>query len=240
MCFSSEASFAVGAVLLPAGLYCVRSAVRKDRKFLAFSLLPVLFSIQQIAEGFVWIGLENDNLSLTQGAAQVFLYFALFFWPFWVPFSVSFFEPRTRTRQLLSAMALVALALGWALYAPILLDTARWLNVRVVGHSIQYDFRVLPAFDVVAGQCWLLLYLASICGPLLISYDRRLRLFAMTLGASAVISYVVFRYAFESVWCFFAAALSLQLCHVFHELRALEGGNAPEVGGRSTAIRHLD
>src|SRR5438132_14411320 len=98
MCFSPEASFAVGALLIPAGLYCIRSASRKDRRFLGFALLPLLFGVQQLCEGLVWVGLEHDNMPLAKGAALLFLFFALFFWPFWVPFSVSFIEPRVATR----------------------------------------------------------------------------------------------------------------------------------------------
>ena len=224
MCFSSEASFVVGTALLPAGVYCIRSASRRDGRFLAFSVLPLLFGIQQLCEGLVWVGLENDNLLLTRGAALMFLFFALFFWPFWVPFSVSFIELRPRTRQFLSAVALVALVFGWALFSPVLLDSGGRLTVRVVHHSIQYDFQPLPAFGAVPGAFWQFLYLACICCPLLVSFNRLFRLFALTLAVSAVISHLLFHYAFESVWCFFAAALSAQLCHAFHELRTPEGG----------------
>jgi len=181
-------------------------------------LLPILFSVQQICEGFVWLGLEQGDLPLVRGAALLFLFFALFFWPFWVPFSVSFIEPRLRAKQFLSAIAVLALAFGWALYAPILLDSGRRLSVHVVRHSIQYDFRILPVFDAVTGVFWQLLYLGSVFCPLLVSFNRRFRLFALTLASSAAISHFVFRYAFESVWCFFAAVLSLQLCHAFREL----------------------
>jgi hypothetical protein len=80
-----------------------------------------------------------------------------------------------------------------------------------------HNFTVLPAFDLLAGECWRLLYLASICCPLLVSLDRHFTLFAISLAVSAAISHPVFWYAFESVWCFFAA-LSLQLCHAFRYL----------------------
>jgi Family of unknown function (DUF6629) len=227
MCFSPEASFAVAAVLMPAGLYCLHSASTKDRRFLALSLIPLLFSIQQFAEGLVWVALESDNMPLARGAALLFLFFALFIWPFWVPFSVAFIEPRTGTKQFFSAVAMLALVSGWALYAPLLLNFGKWLTIRVVHHSIQYDFRVLAAFEAVGGAFWQLLYLGSICCPLFVSFTGPFRLFAISLAISAVISHFMYRYAFESVWCFFAAALSMQLCLAFHELRTPEGGPRP-------------
>ncbi len=218
MCFSAEASFGVGAVLLPAGLYCLRSAARKAPSYLALAALPLVFSMQQFCEGVVWVGLGNDNLPLAKGAALAFLFFALFFWPFWVPFSVSFIETRNTVGQLLSGVSLLALVFGWALYAPILLHSDRWLSVRVVRHSVQYDFAVLPAFNALPAGVWHLLYLGCISCPLFVSFNRPFMLFAVLLAVSALISHLVFWYAFESVWCFFAAALSVQLCYAFREL----------------------
>src|SRR5260370_22685815 len=134
-------------------------------------------------------------MPLAKGAALLFLFFALFFWPFWVPFSAAFIEPRRAVKQLLSVIALLALVFGWALYAPVLLDSERRLGIRIIHHSIQYDLRILPAFDKVPAKWWQLLYLASICCPLLVSLDHRFRLFAMTLAISGMISHFVFRYA---------------------------------------------
>jgi hypothetical protein len=236
MCFSAEASFAAGAVLLPAGLYCVRSALKKDRAYLALACVPLLFGVQQFCEGLVWVGLENGNAPLARGAALWFLFFALFFWPFWVPFSVASFEPRKGTRQMLSVLALGALALGWALYAPVVFDPQGRLSVRVAHHSIQYDLHPLSSFALLPGEFWQLGYLASICGPLFASCDRRFRLFALTLAVSWLVSHLIYRYALESVWCFFAAALSLQLCHAFHALRPRERGPAADPASASPSL----
>jgi hypothetical protein len=235
MCFSAEASFGVGAVLLPAGLYCVRSAIKKDRGFLALSCLPLLFSLQQLCEGLVWVGLENGAAPLAREAALGFLFFALFFWPFWVPFSVAFIEPRSGVRQLLSVLALLALAFGWALYAPVVFDPDRRLSLHVVHHSIQYEVRALPAFALIPGALWHLVYLANICCPLFVTSNRPFRGFAVTLAVSGVVSHFAFRHAFESVWCFFAAVLSLQLCYAFRELRPPAGrGDAQPPGERGS------
>lgn len=40
MCFSPEASFTVGAALLPAGVYCTQAAVRKDARFVPLRWFP--------------------------------------------------------------------------------------------------------------------------------------------------------------------------------------------------------
>ncbi len=214
MCFSAEASFTASTVLFPAGLYCVRRAFKQERSLLALACIPLMFGAQQFCEGLVWVGLRNGNRMLTQEAALWFLFFALFLWPFWVPFSAAAAEPRGSSRRLLTVVGLLALVGGWALYAPVVLDPERRLDVHVVHHSIQYDLHPAAAFGLLPGEFWTTAYLASICCPLLLSH-RGLRVLAVTLAAAGVISYVAYRYAFESVWCFFAAAISLQLCYRF-------------------------
>ena len=220
MCFSAEASFTAGAIILPAGLYCVRNAARKDYRYLALAAIPLVFSAQQFCEGFVWLGLGQSNQPLARGAALVFLFFALFFWPFWVPFSVACIEPRRGLRQFLSVLSLLALVFGWALYGPVVFDPLGRLDLRVLHHSIRYDVRATSAFDQFPGFGWQLCYLATISCPLVASANRQFRIFGFTLALSWALSHLVFRYALESVWCFFAAALSVQLCYAFRELPA--------------------
>jgi hypothetical protein len=218
MCFSPEASFAGAAVLVPCGVYCVRAAATKDPGYLALACTPLAFGVQQFSEGVVWVGLGNGDPALARQAALVFLFFALFFWPFWVPFSLASAEPRPGTRALFWAFGIGALAFGWVLYGPVVFDPDGRLSVRVVRHSIHYDVAAVGAFAYPPGLFWALLYLASICLPLLVSLDRRLRVFALSLAFSWAVSYLAFRYAYESVWCFFAAVLSLQLCYVLYRL----------------------
>jgi len=78
-------SFAAGAVLLPVGAYCIGQAIRKNWTYLGLASVPVLFGIQKISEGFVWLGLQHDNPAWTHAGGLVFLFFALALWPFWFP-----------------------------------------------------------------------------------------------------------------------------------------------------------
>src|ERR1700757_5025984 len=120
MCFSAAASFAASAALLPAGAYCLSQAWRKNRAFLPLSLVPLFFSTQQFCEGLVWLGLRDGNAGLRQAASVVYLFFAMAFWPFWIPFSVLWTEAWPRRRLLLELMAALGLAWTW-LYLPIAL-----------------------------------------------------------------------------------------------------------------------
>ena len=167
MCFSPEASFAASAGLVPAGIYCVQAAIRKRIKLLLLAVVPIVFGIQQFVEGWVWIGLENDNPTLVEYGSSAFLFFALAFWPFWIPFCLTFVETRPLQKSILylfSATGLVWLWVAW----PAITTPGHYVDTRVVHHSILYENTSLPAFSLMPQVIWRILYLANVCIPLAI------------------------------------------------------------------------
>jgi MFS family permease len=218
VCFSAEASFVTGAVLLPAGVYCTVAAVRKNRSYLPHAVAPLLFAVQQFAEAGVWAGLDRDDPAVVRPFALVFLFFAVAFWPAWASFAAAFLEPRPRWRGCLFALSALGFVLGLTCYLPAAGRYDEWVQVRIAGHSVQYDLSRMPAAETVVGAVWRWVYLGLVCLPLLTTRDRRLGLFGVAVATAAVIAYLVFRYAFASVWCFFAAALSAQLCYVLYRV----------------------
>jgi hypothetical protein len=73
---------------------------------------------------------------------------------------------------------------------------------------------------------WDLGYGAVVLFPFFVaSPDGRLAGFRVLLAASVAVSLFVFWYAFVSVWCFFAALLSAQLCYVFYKLGESRDGS---------------
>jgi hypothetical protein len=222
VCFSAQASFGVSAVLVPAGIYCVSRAASRDWRFLPLGLMPLAFAAQQAAEGCVWLELRHDQQAPGTPAAAVYLFFALAFWPFWVPFSLLLPEGRWPAKVFLGAVTILTLVWLW-LYAPLAVDPGRWLSTQVVHHSIYYDTSGLPAFQLAPRVAWRVAYLAFICVPLLVARPGPagpgLRAGAGVLVAALfAVSYLVYWYAFTSVWCFFAAVLSLLLGPAFSQL----------------------
>jgi hypothetical protein len=223
MCFSAEASFAAAAVLVPAGGYCIARAARYSYRHLPLALVPLAFAAQQCSEAFVWLGLERDDTELIRNASRVYLAFALAFWPFMVPFSLCVRERRPKQKILLSLNALLSLVWVW-FYFPLAWEPERWLSTRVVHHSVQYDFEELPAFRYLPLAAWRMVYLFFICCPLALAVPKRsdrgilVPLVALLVVGLFLMCYFLFAYAFISVWCFFAAFLSLVLCVVCHRL----------------------
>lgn len=215
MCVSAEASFALTGILVPAGIYCVKSAGQRNRSSLPVAAIPLLFGIQQFFEGIVWIGIGRGDADLTRSTALFYLFFALAFWLVWIPFSAMFLEPRKKIRSVLGLGALLGMAGGAMLFLPIILNPAA-LQISVAHHSIHYEYPDPPALRYAPQIVWHLFYVAAISLPLIFSKEKALVGFSTALVVSAVISHVFFLYAFASIWCFFAACLSLYLCHIFH------------------------
>jgi hypothetical protein len=216
MCFSAAASFSTGAVLIPAGVYCLREAARKDWRYLSLGAAPVFFTIQQFCEGIVWLEFARGTASPPRAAELSFLFFALAFWPFWLPFSI-IWSDRTH-RGWNGLLAAFGIMIGLSLYLPIVTQTNRFLHVTVSHHSIRYDLQVIPALRVVPELVSRAVYVAVIALPLLLCAERRLRFLGLALLVSSVVSQLAFWYAYFSVWCLFAALLSFYLCVVYHAL----------------------
>lgn len=219
MCVSAETSFSLTACLVPVGLYCLRQASQRDHAALPLAAVPLLFGVQQFCEGLVWLGIGRSSPPLTRNGALLYLFFALLFWLFWIPFSCLCLEPRRGRSRAMWGCALLGLTGGVSLYLPILVNP-ELLEVQVVGQSLEYNMTRTPGLEVIPQVVWHLAYLGVIALPLtlLTPRHRGLALYSTALVLSATISHVYFLYAFASIWCLFAAILSLILGYVFHHL----------------------
>jgi len=224
MCFSATASFAVGAVLVPAGVYCVRSAFTKNIRYFPLALTPLVFSAQQFSEGLVWVGMGRADPAWCTRASLVYLFFALSFWPVWIPLSMALLDERRFAKAILVVCLLMGCCWTWFLFVPLALDPDRWLATEVVHCSIYYCFVDLPIFAVFRPDLVRLLYFIPIFLAVGVSANQAVPVLGILFVVSAVIAQLVFSYAFVSVWCFFAALLSLCLCHVFFRLPQRQPG----------------
>lgn len=220
MCFSAEASFAAGIALVPAGIYCLWSACIKKPSFLGLAVVPVAFGIQQISEGFVWHALDHGDAGQIRAPALVFLFFALAFWPFWFPFLTAMMEPQLLRKWIFVVFSVLATVWFWVLFYPLAAGAESLLQIQSVHHSIQYDYDDLAVYRYVDKTPLRVLYFLSVAVPPLLGSETWGRIPGLVLGASALLAVLVFDYAFVSVWCFFAAVMSIYCCVVFYRLPA--------------------
>jgi hypothetical protein len=210
MCFSPTVSLATGSALIPVGAAITFAAWRKNRRYAPLAATPLIFGVQQLCEGGEWVELGRHAPGATLHFGLAFLFFALWFWLIWIPLAVAAAEPPGWRRRLFVAVGTIGVGLGAAGYAGAI-EMGRG-EVRVIHHSIRYEFPDRVGTPVTVA--WGLVYVAAVCAPPLLSSDHRLRGFGLALLVSAGVAELIFRYAFASVWCFFAAALSIYLAGV--------------------------
>ena len=196
MCFSASASFTAGAALAVIGTAAVSKTERPSH--VPFAAMPVLFGVQQVAEGVVWLSLANP-VALAVGK-YAFLFFSHVLWPVFVPLSICLIEPSRWRRRVLSAfVALGAVVSAYFLYY-LFQET---VDVAVFGKRIVY---VAPHFSV---SFLLSPYTVATCASCLFSSHRIVNFFGVVTFLSAIAVFRFYEQAFVSVWCFFAAILSV-------------------------------
>ena len=200
MCFSATASFSAGAVLLGLGALTLRSALASHRRRdVPFAAIPLLFAIQQLIEGVIWLTFSHDAPLLNSVMTHAYSFFSHVLWPLYVPVAVVLMEPAGWRRR-----ALVVLVLAGATVAASLLLVLLLFPVvaRPTGQHIEY---VSPHFFAAVTMT---LYLLSTAVSPLLSTHR----WVVVFGALALLSfgaaYAFYATWFISVWCFFAALLS--------------------------------
>jgi len=198
MCFSASASFIAGTSLLAAGAFTVQKVQRKGE--LPFAAIPLLFGVQQLIEGVIWLTFRFEAPLVNPAMTFGYSLFSHVLWPLYVPFAVLLLEPaRWRRRALLAFLAAGAAA---GLY--LLVNMSRFPIVsRVVGNHIEY---ASPHFFIAAVMAG---YLAGTCLSMLFSSFTMVRVFGIAASLSFLAAYAFYARWFISVWCFFAAVLSL-------------------------------
>jgi hypothetical protein len=223
MCFSATASFTVAVTLIPVGGYCLAKARGAGREWLAFAAYPLAFGMQQAIEGLVWQGIDSGNPDLVDVAARGYTFFSHFFWLFWVPFSVWLVEPGARRRKLLLFLTVFGAVYGLSMYVPLLLQEG-WLRVEVVRHSL--DYRASMIYDGVVDRIVIrVVYAIQVVTAFMLSTNPRVRLFGGLILLSVIVAFLVWRHAFVSVWCFFAALLSFYMLYMLRNTVRPARGN---------------
>ena len=215
MCFSAPASFVSATVLTAIDIFCLQHLRKKDKKYVLFALIPLFFGIQQFIEGCVWLVVKGGHESMLRILAYLYLFFAFSFWPVFIPLAVLIAKPREKriTKILLLTMLLSGIIVATWSYIPLLLETTIF-HVKVINFSIAYFTNRSPFLD----NLFLFLYLFAIVPPFLIVSDIKMKLFGALMLVSVCTTYVFYRYAFCSVWCFFGAILSLYIAYMMYHL----------------------
>lgn len=200
MCFSATVSFSAGTALVAVGVLTVAKTRGGGKRELPLAMIPLLFGVQQLTEGFVWISLSRELGGLEAWSTVVYSVFSHVVWPIFVPIAMLLVEPQAWRRKALGVFLALGLTVGlYLLYYLYRLP----VTARVVENSIAYES--VHFYTPVV----LVLYLLATTISGLFSSHWCLRVFGGLAFVLALIAAAVSLTTFVSVWCFYAAVLSL-------------------------------
>ncbi len=195
MCFSATASLVAGGTLATVGALTLAQV--RTKKELPLASIPLLFGIQQIADGVVWLSLGTHSLNTV--AMYSYAVFSQAFWPIFLPASILFLETDLSRKKILRAFSLIGLFVGLFFLYFIVFGT---VTAHIVNNCVVYDTPHPYPFTVLA------FYLIATVGACFFSSHKIIKIFGGTLFVSFIISGWFYVETFSSVWCFFAAILS--------------------------------
>lgn len=227
MCFSATASFGASAVLGTLGVITVAKAKTKPQKI--FGTIPLLFSIQQLTEGLLWVSLKNaDFVGWQSFSTYTFLVFAMAVWPFWIPFTIHNLEAEEKRKRLTKVFvwigAFVAIGVCFILFSyPVKVVTPFCLTcpdsaTASLRDHLHYEFSI-PTLVKNLIIAFTVLYIAATIITPFISTIKKMKWLGLVFLASYLFAVIFYNGFVISVWCFFAAILSFVVLWIILDLR---------------------
>jgi hypothetical protein len=204
-------------VLVAVGTLTWRSARQPSERPLA--AIPLLFAVQQLIEGVVWLSFRDGLSGLNEAATLAYAFFSHAFWPAYVPVAVFLIEPLPSRQHSLAWLVGLGLAVSaWLFFATFRYGVASEPSGRHIEYVSSHAFARGTA----------LLYLLATTTSLLLSSHQTVKIFGVLTVIGFVVSYVFYSTWLVSVWCYFAALLSLVV--LLHFRRAGRAGGTESAG----------
>ncbi len=227
MCFSATASFGASAVLGTIGIIAVAKAKTNPQR--QFATIPLIFAVQQLTEGLLWLSLKDTAMASWQPLlTYIYLVFAMAVWPLWVPLTIRLLEKDARRKKTMNVLvaigAIVAIivALVLSLYpvqvmTPVCLSCP-FSSTPSLNQHLHYKFTLPPVPIGLIGAFTVLYIMATIITPF-ISSIKKMKWLGFAFLASYLFAVILYNGFVISIWCFFAALLSFVVLWIILGLR---------------------
>lgn len=179
-----------------------------------YGLIPTLFGVQQAIEGGLWLTLLDKSMPhLLDILTHAYAFFSHVMWPIYVPLAVLLIEPDRRRRLIVAGFAAAGAIAGlYLLY----FWGAEPTSAKIMGRHILY---ISPHFFI---RPILALYALGTCVSSLVSSHPAVRWFGVAAATSMALAYAIYALWFISVWCFFAAVLSVTVLLYFKSSKRID------------------
>ena len=214
MCFSAGASFGASAVLGTIGVIAVSKTKTNSQK--PFAAIPLIFAVQQLIEGILWLSLKDSSIAEWQSLlTYIYLVFAMAVWPIWVPLSIRLLEKDTKSKKMINLL----LATGTCVTICVCLVLSIYpVSVMPMQHHLHYEFGFSPSAKRLIIPFTVVYVAATIAAPF-ISGIRKMKWLGIAFFASYLFAVTFYNGFVLSVWCFFAALLSFVALWIITGLR---------------------
>lgn len=213
MCFSAVASFSASVVLGVIGTIVVKKVNLPSQ--LAFACIPFLFSFQQFTEGILWLSLSNKEFVFLQPVSTyLFLIFAQIVWPTWVPLSILFLENDRKRKKALYIILGIGILLSFYLtFCFLFYDVSAEIDHNHIKYELNFPFS--------KNVLWLTgsFYFIPTVVSTFISSVKRMQILGMIILISCVLTRLFALKYFISLWCFFAAIISVLILLIMIKLK---------------------
>lgn len=196
------ADLVVGTALVPVAVATLREV--KHWRELPFALLPTVFAVHQFLEAAVWPN-RHVPAGMANFALHAYVFIALPLLPLLVPLAILMLEPRG-ARLRVAPFAVLGAVVSAYLAVVVL---AKPVGVTRCPHVLEYQTASRDNY------LWAVLYIVAVIGPALLSGYRSIVVFGVANLVGLVLVAVLYLQAFASLWCIYAAVLSvLALVHM--------------------------
>lgn len=205
MCFSATASFIAGGSLSVLGVATLKMVRHPGER--AFAAIPMLFGIQQLVEGMLWLAMQHHAEELKAISTYLFTIFSHVLWPVYVPYAIArmetvITEPIEAWRaRIMIGFRITGMMVGLLLFK---LVATQPLTAEAGAHIVY----ILPSlYD------WpmMVFYVAATTLVAFFSRYMLVRYFGLAVLLALMLSWWFYAQALFSVWCFFAAILSMMV-----------------------------
>lgn len=207
MCFSITADLVVGTALVPVAVASLREV--KHWREVPFASLPAVFSVHQFLEAAVWPN-RFVSAGMADFAMHAYVFIALPVLPLLLPLAILMLEPRGARLRVAPFAVLGAVVSAYLAFVVL----AKPVGVTRCPHVLEYQTASRDSY------LWAVLYILAVIGPALMSGYRSIVVFGLANLVGLVLVAVLYLQAFASLWCIYAAVLSvLVLVHMVRRRR---------------------
>jgi hypothetical protein len=210
MCLSPEVDFTAGVAIGAVGVATLR-LVRHPRDLLV-AALPLGFGLHQFTEGFVWLGLRDQvSAGLGDAARDAYVVYAQAVLPMVVPLGFALMERRPERRRWIWPFVALGLAVGLYLLWQV---TQYPIVAEEREHCVAYTTNTPLEIESATA------YVLAVTVPVLLSSRRHLRIYGVVNVLGLACAAFVREEEFTSVWCLYAAVMSVLIWWHFRADRA--------------------